>query len=394
MGFSQKMMIKLLRGEIILTIIFALYFLISGQLLVSKTLPIAWFNDRFVQVLLLILLVLALLQPKTEKLLYWHQIGGFIFLPAIVNRYLTSTFGLLCKQNAVWLVLYAALIFPFLLPIITYASSAIKGTLWRLLAVYWLILSIYISNSFPHISPAWADSLISSGLLPAVAFCLAVFLLGSCWGLNLQLVVKQKENHASKLGLQIVLLLAACWLAGFSACIFFALTPSQAILLHPLAGLHLQVSDWFTAIEAGVMEQVEQALVLLVLLAAFRTNRHQLVWSIGLTSLIFSLTHLINLVSGEPTNSVIGQIIFTFGLAAFWLVLWLSTGQLWLAMVMHFFTDLLGLGLQGISFLANYGDPSILGGLIICLTALLLAVIFFIPNKKVMAFNVNKLLKA
>jgi hypothetical protein len=361
---------------------------------VSQTLPIAWFNQRFVQVLLLLLLVLALIQPKTEKLLCWHKLCCFIFLTTIVNRYLSSLFGLLCKQHAGWLVLYALLLMPIFLPIIAYAGSAIKGTIWRLLAVYWLILSIYISNSFPQISPIWADSLISSGLLPAIAFCLAVFLLSACWKLNLRLVVKQKENCARKLGLQIILLLAACWLAGFCACISFALTPSQAVLLQPLAELHLQVGDWFTALEAGVMEQAEQALVLLVLLDAFRTNRHQLIWSIGLTSLIFAMTHLINLLSGEPTNSVISQLIFTFGLAAFWLILWLSTGQLWLAMVMHFLTDLLGYGLHGISFLVNYGDPIILGGLIICLTALLLAVIFFIPNKKAMTFNVNKLLNA
>ncbi|MCH3904448.1 MAG: hypothetical protein LKF01_06305 [Lactobacillus sp.] len=395
MKTNQKIYLPWLMIEVALTIVCALYFLISGQELVSNNYSLSWFNLCWLQLVMLLLLVVALIKVRSATWQVWQKRAIFLGLPIIIDRYWGSAFGHLSQQSSYWLILYAILIIQFLIPIIAYTADAINGTIWQILSVYWLIFSIMISSSFARVSPDWAYELINLGVLHAISFFLAAICLSKSWRLKLQLGSSLSKNEFVQPVPLVLLLLVSLWLSGFAACIYFSLTPGQAILLQPLAGgLHLQADDWMTAIEAGLLEQTEQALVLLILLAAFRQHKHQLGLSIGLTSLIFSLTHLINLASGEPINNVIGQVISTFGLAGFWLVLWLSTGQLWLAMVLHSLTDLLGFGLSGISFLANYGDPSIWGGLIISLTALLLALIFFIPERKTIHHHVNQLLNA
>ena len=100
------------------------------------------------------------------------------------------------------------------------------------------------------------------------------------------------------------------------------------------------LNSFSQAAEAGIMEEMNRYLVIIVLLYALRKNKWQVPVTIFISALFFGLLHFANF-GWQKLAPTIAQVTFAFGIGLFFAVVYLYTGKLWLTMLMHFFVDFL-----------------------------------------------------
>ena len=101
-------------------------------------------------------------------------------------------------------------------------------------------------------------------------------------------------------------------------------------------------SSWryfLTAVEAGVAEETLFRFAILgVLFYAWRRWRNRLPLALATSSILFGLAHLTN-VFAQSWDNTLFQAVTAAGIGLFFAVVYVYTGQLWLAMLMHGLLD-------------------------------------------------------
>lgn len=288
------------------------------------------------------------------------------------------------------LLIYLLIVIP--VTIINYGE--IKNNWFRLLAVM-IMFESFIVNWFYLGKDTFVDLLADSGIMIAVAYMILAIIVVKRWGYHLAINLKSKQNKYFQFPVLILLIVFAIW---YSFVNYFSTVGTSwnelfwrwnFSMLTPL----LNWNSFFTALEAGVMEETERYLFIVVLLTIFKNKKFQIRVTIIISSLIFALGHYINLLSNSDW-SVNLQVMWAFPLGMFLAVLYLYSGKLILSMMAHFLIDFFVMLRQtGSSFLSAYGNGEFL-------LMLLLAVILLIPTvlmlfgrrRKEMEFNAGRII--
>lgn len=145
------------------------------------------------------------------------------------------------------------------------------------------------------------------------------------------------------------------------------------------------------------MEETARYLFLLVLLSTLAKKGNRQLLAIILSSAIFSLLHILSFQStGFNVNTVILNIIHAFGFGCILGFLFLYTGKLWLAILLHAFADFISYSLIPLGYVGSLMesiDSTIIFLVIITVVPLLFMIIMLTIHtvKKVANENISRL---
>lgn len=360
--------------------------------------------------ILVIAIILLCLREKSGLLKRISKVFDIIFLPFVLSYSLSNTFNFILEYaksinyflNLLELVLYLV----FLIPMVLLDQGTIQKAVWRFLAVIIIINSIFPLNL--QSAGSFLYSFNKSGLVNAFQLFILAYFLCKCWGFKFAFILKFKRTHNFQFWVLICLLLFACWLPFFTNFIQDAQNWQQALWqwnfsdIDPVSSYYFHGNALlaiFTPAEAGIYEETERFLLMLICLAGLRNKRFRIETAVFLPTLVWSLGHLGNILqSGRTLTNVWQQVVLTFGFGSFLAVLYLYTGQLWLNMLLHFTWDFLvmsttPLAVAGSGNLLAATDPSgWLQTIIIMFIPLLAAIIMlFGKRKQFMIDNANRL---
>lgn len=173
-------------------------------------------------------------------------------------------------------------------------------------------------------------------------FILAFFIF-KAWGLKFEWNLKFIKTKNFQWWALVLLLLFSAYFPFFNVFLGIAQTPVQ-IFNWDFSTFEVTLTGFLSAVEAGIMEETQRCLDIVVLLFVFRNFKGKVVWATVISSLLFSLDHLTNLGSTQfgvlyNLTKVEQQMIYTFGFGMLAAVLYLYTGKLWLSMLVHFGLD-------------------------------------------------------
>lgn len=111
----------------------------------------------------------------------------------------------------------------------------------------------------------------------------------------------------------------------------------------------------------------------------------------------FSLLHLTHFLDSDANaSSIFYELLHTFGYGCFLAVLYLYSGQIWLAMLSHFALDLISysVGGGGAGFLSLYGNVEAIGAVLVLLVNMIVVILMFGgKQKKVMQENAARMIE-
>lgn len=103
--------------------------------------------------------------------------------------------------------------------------------------------------------------------------------------------------------------------------------------------MHRTLAITLVALAAAICEEILcRGILFNICLVAFRKNKYNLLWTSILTSIFFSLMHLVNLVH-QPLVSTIGQIIFAMALGLVLSYLRITSNGIIFGIIIHFLQD-------------------------------------------------------
>ena len=377
--------------------------------LVLALLLIFRYHDIYFEVYLVIL-ILALLVRKNKKI---FQLISIIFLPVIFVDQLTYSMRLLIEilpnMSVIIYILYLAGLLVVIIPVTKEAYGVIKNPLFQLLATIWF--TTVIAGS----SPAKLENLEPNTLLyglnnSAIIYGLPVFIYVYVvireWGYRFHFNLPFNFSNKRNVIVLIIAVVLAIWISLFSVFSYLARSWSEVFwnwdlsLINPTKSYRIE-NIWelfFSCGRAGIIEENERYINLLLLLAIFRKSRRRIEWAIIISSLIFASLHILNVLSRPPYETPIKdvgyQIVSAFGVGCFLAVLLLYTGKLWLTMLLHAFIDVVAFSITSIGIIGNSAILSFFEQTILSLACwLILAVLLFIRNKDLINHNVQILTK-
>ena len=104
------------------------------------------------------------------------------------------------------------------------------------------------------------------------------------------------------------------------------------------------------------------------------------------TSVLFSLSHALNIFQGAPILPTLEQLIFTFGFGMAAAALFIRTGSIWPSIAMHFCADIWGclntsaVNKSGLAIAAQAGWEDFVWVLVVCLIYTAIALIIVRPS--------------
>lgn len=167
--------------------------------------------------------------------------------------------------------------------------------------------------------------LLASGAVGAVAYFVLITTVMRAWKLSWPGLKPQWSGDFN------------WWILGGLVLIDLAFT-----YLNVGGNIDITKSDWryfLTAVEAGVAEETLFRFAILgVLFYAWRHWQKRLPLVLATSSILFGLAHLVNVFAQNWGNTLF-QVIGAAGIGLFFAVVYVYTGQLWLAMLMHGLLD-------------------------------------------------------
>lgn len=291
------------------------------------------------------MLLLELWQKKPPKVDTFNRWLMIIFLP------LLSLGGWIELMNVVakiWPRMGAIVAFIFLLiglvwliPFAIAVGAEVKWTVPRLILVFWMMENLMEICTLGHIpGNKFFNTILSTGLWAAFAYTIWACFLARGWGYNFDFNLKFKKSINFSDGVLAFLIIFGIvdiiWNAfgGYGNNLFSVLFSYHA------DPMKFTLNSFSQAAEAGIMEEMNRYLVIIVLLYALRKNKWQVPVTIFISALFFGLLHFANF-GWQKLAPTIAQVTFAFGIGLFFAVVYLYTGKLWLTMLMHFFVDFL-----------------------------------------------------
>lgn len=277
----------------------------------------------------------------------------------------------------------------------------VKNWFMRLFMIFILYLNYsYNVNRFLGTSGV-IKAIIRSGVIIALATFILAFFITRAWQLKFQWNLKLGKSKNFQWLALILLLIFSVWFAFFNS--FVTLAPSLADLLcfwqWDFSTFEVTLNSVLAAIEAGIFEETLRYLNLVILLVAMRNFKYRMIFTIVISSILFSLSHLGNL--GISTflikfdlETTLQQVVYTFGAGMLFAVIYLYTGKLWLSISIHGLVDLIALSETPLTRIVS---PLITDGwisaIIILLIPLVVALLMMTGKRKTfMGENVGRII--
>lgn len=238
-------------------------------------------------------------------------------------------------------------------------GGQLQWTLARLFYPFWWfsIVTGIVGVIYPakFAGPHLFALILQTGALGALALFLMMVAAMRAWHLSWPGINPQFGRGFSWLSLAILLGLGGIFI--FINAFSSGDSVKNILTSYSFANFHPNREYLLTAFEAGVAEETLCRFGSLgVCLYALRNFRWQILGAVLLTSALFGALHLGNLVE-QPLAITILQTISAFGLGLYFAVVYLYTGQLWLAMLLHFLLDWLAFSTSGST--AMMGNPTL-----------------------------------
>lgn len=286
--------------------------------------------------LVLLTLIIALLFTSVARLsrnLQYLNWGIQLLVAPVLLSFTTGSLLMLTRSLSFVSIL---VLLSYLVIFIPYTKLYVKPLRNTWLRLLWVIFFFQIAigpASYYGITVTtdnvWFTSLITTGCLGAIAYLIVIIKAFASWHLQTPLSFAKyhvKVNWGVILVyLLLVLLFLYSNLAGYQE-------------LRMKDSLQLW-QDFLTALESGIGEETLCRFAILTLLMILcRHSKWKVPLVIFTSSLIFGLLHFINLID-QSWSLTIYQFCFTTISGIFFALIFLYTGRLWLAMVIHFAMD-------------------------------------------------------
>ena len=399
---TSKVWNKLLDIELIIGMVVSIIIGIVGE-----SLPrLYWSRMCWIALTILLLnFILKIWGKNKHSIKIASQWLGSLTLILIFNFLIyttTSMLNLMVKP----LVLVSSIVGVVLLllvdiPVVVVNFPVVKNWFMRLFMIFILYLNYsYNVNRFLGTSGV-IKAIIRSGVIIALATFILAFFITRAWQLKFQWNLKLGKSKNFQWLALILLLIFSVWFAFFNS--FVTLAPSLADLLcfwqWDFSTFEVTLNSVLAAIEAGIFEETLRYLNLVILLVAMRNFKYRMIFTIVISSILFSLSHLGNL--GISTflikfdlETTLQQVVYTFGAGMLFAVIYLYTGKLWLSISIHGLVDLIALSETPLTRIVS---PLITDGwisaIIILLIPLVVALLMMTGKRKTfMEENVGRII--
>lgn len=309
---------------------------------------------------IVLLLVSVLFMYRANKRV--SQVFNIVVLPYIFFHVYSECFNLLLKlmngHEVSSYVVYFLGMLALLIPVTIHNYGTIQHPIWQLLASIWIIVNLFLAPTIKLNHSQFILGLNRSDLLLALIFLEYSYFAVKGWGYRFCFNLKINASIFYYLFL-LVLLTVTIWVSFFNTFILSATDWGQALwnwdfsLIKPTDSATMK-NIWqliFSALNAGIMEESARYIFLLTLLVMFTKRKGQAIYSILLSSAIFSLLHIFNLSTpGATVNTVLFQILHAFGFGCILGTIFLYSGKLWLTMLLHALADFLTFSLTPLGY--------------------------------------------
>lgn len=168
----------------------------------------------------------------------------------------------------------------------------------------------------------------------------------------------------------------------------------SAIWYHPINEWHYSLSNFLLSFSIGMREEfIFRGMILLLLLWCLRKYKFSISISLGISSAIFGLIHLINLTNPElAPSSVIFSTIDAGGIGFLFGVIFLMYGNLWLPIVIHVIWDFMQHSATDALNMSVSGIEGILISSSVGIASIILSMFLYKRNEERIKENVRKIL--
>lgn len=306
-------------------------------------------NEVFIMIffspLLVLMLLLVIWQKKSQKIVTFNRWLMIIFWPLLSLGAWIELMNLLAKtwpQGRILVaIVFLLLGLVWLIPFIVEIAAEVKWLIPRIILIFWLMETIMEICTLGHIpGNKFFNTILSTGLWAAVAYIILGCFLAQGWGFNFNFNLKFKKSINFSNGV-----LAFLIVFGVVDILWNAFGGQGDNLISVLFSYHVDpmkftLKSFSEAAEAGLLEEMNRYLTIIVLLYALRKSKWQIPVTIFVSALFFGMLHFANF-GWQKLAPTIAQVAFAFSIGLFFAVVYLYTGKLWLTMLMHFLVDFL-----------------------------------------------------
>ncbi|MFC6180520.1 CPBP family intramembrane glutamic endopeptidase [Lactiplantibacillus daowaiensis] len=287
---------------------------------------------------------------------YFQVIIQMTFLPLLlanVALMMVTYFGL--NEQGVVAMAFAYLIIMWI-PVGYVLLGPIQNLIGRILLLISVVFSGVVAAHSMFIimptltMPASFKMVGDSGVLGAVAFVLMLGVVMQAWGYRWPTWRLNREASWPVLTLIAVLAIAfVIWNAfGAGTNLATLFTKYQFSLRSPTVKMFL------SGLEPGIAEEwLYRFGILALLLGYFKHHRYQIDWAVGLSSLLFGLWHVSNIIAGQAVSATLEQMVFAASLGGFLATSYLYTGSFLVPIAIHTLTDSLSMMASGTETMAR-----------------------------------------
>lgn len=346
-----------------------------------------------------ILFLIILIQKHK---LVW-QLLSTIFLPFIFfNQFYFVINSLIKTYPNLTVVLYILSVIGALIiiiPITVQIYGRIKLPIYQLISTFWITFSIFMSGGIDltYLNNEVLTGLNRSGLITGLVILLYTYLSIKSWKYKFYFNLPMKRKYIVGL---IVGVLLGFWFSFFVVFSSMALNYKEVFwnwnfsLINPAFSARIN-NIWeiyFSSIAAGITEESERYINLILLFAIFKNIKFRIEWAILISSLLFAVPHIFNVFALPPyklsVSMALEQAIFAFGLGCYLAVIFLLSGKLWIPMIIHTFYDSLVFSITSIGTVGGVVFDRMTYLMITTIGWLILAVIIFLCNKNCIKNNI------
>ena len=137
-------------------------------------------------------------------------------------------------------------------------------------------------------------------------------------------------------------------------------------------------------------ELLFRGLIFILILKKFKNDTKGIFWAIIISSAIFGLSHLLNLLAGAGIGATILQTGYSFLMGCMWSVILLKTKNIWLCAVLHAIYDFCGMLIPQLGTGQLWDTPTVIITLIL---SILTAIYILILMLKLKPENVKEIYK-
>lgn len=277
---------------------------------------------------LLYLMILILSSIFKRKVI--SQIINIIFLPIIFMDQFTISLQLIMLKfkeiSVLFLCIYYIGILVLDIPLIKESYFVIKKPVFRLLASIWFSL---VATSTKIILPSNLNSnsflsgLNNSALINGMVVVIYIYFAIKNWGYEVRCNLPIDFLKYKNIIILVVTMILSIWFCFFVVFSSVAINYKEIFgnwdfsLINPTLSEKLKNSwqIYFSAIKAGLVEESERYINLILIFTILKGQKFRLELSILISSLLFALSHIINAFSIYPYKlSIEGEIYQVFSI--------------------------------------------------------------------------------